>query len=141
MNFHMKLSLSLAFLLLLTAQVASAGNGEISPEEIAGATKIDALTARKLFNEGVIFIDVRKDKDWDAGRIPDAEHLDLKTIFTEENLKALTPPEDPLVLYCNGVECLRSWKATALAVSWGYTKVYYFRLGYPSWRKAGNPRE
>jgi rhodanese-related sulfurtransferase len=36
---------------------------------------------------------------------------------------------------------MRSSDATKLAVGWGFSKVYYYRDGFPAWKAAGNPVE
>jgi rhodanese-related sulfurtransferase len=46
-----------------------------------------------------------------------------------------------LVFYCLGVKCVASWRAAEKAVGLGYTNVYAFREGLPSWEKAGYPLE
>ncbi|NRD75545.1 rhodanese-like domain-containing protein [Shewanella sp. VB17] len=112
-----------------------------SPETIEGATTVDTVKAKELFDQSVLFVDMRSSKDWDSGRIPDAEYLELKTKFTEANLSAELGKDEPVVMYCNGHNCLRSSKAAAQAVSWGFTKVYYYRDGYPAWKAAGYPTE
>lgn len=114
---------------------------EVSPEQVAGAKTIDVTEAKALFDQGVLFVDVRKDKDWAAGRIPDAIHLELKTVFTEENLSKEVKKDESFVLYCNGPSCLRSSAASAKAVEWGFKSVYYFRDGFPAWKSASYPVE
>ena len=114
---------------------------EVSPTEIDGATTVDAHEAKSLFDEGLLFVDTRKDSDWEAGRIPDAEHLELKTVFNEASLSEIASKDQPLVFYCNGEHCMRSSKACAKAVSWGFQNVYYFRDGFPAWKAAGYPVE
>lgn len=112
-----------------------------SPLSIDGAITINTEQAKKLFDEEVIFIDVRKDKDWAAGRIPGAEHLELKKVFAEAPLNELVKKDDKVVIYCNGPKCLRSSIASAKAVKWGFTKVNYFRDGIPAWIEAKYPVE
>ena len=112
-----------------------------SPETVTGATTVDAEKAKKLFDKEVIFVDVRKDKDWQAGRIPGAYHLELKEVFNKDSLSNLVNISAPVVFYCNGPKCLRSSKSAIKAVSWGFKKVFYFRGGLPAWRKAGYPVE
>lgn len=112
-----------------------------SPLTIAGAVTIDAQQAKKLFDEGVTFIDVRKNKDWDAGRIPGAEHIELKKIFTNKSLSEIVKKDQKVVIYCNGAKCLRSSIASASAVKWGFKKVNYFRDGIPAWIAAKYPVE
>jgi len=112
-----------------------------SPVTVNGAKTVNAAEAKALFDKGVLFVDVRSNKDWAAGRIPDAVHIELKKVFSEATLTKETKKSDPVVIYCNGVSCLRSSKASAKAVSWGFSDVYYFRLGLPSWKAAGYPTE
>jgi rhodanese-related sulfurtransferase len=126
--------------LMALATTTWAGKQE-GPKTIPGATTIDVSEARKLFDAEIPFIDVRKGKDWDAGRIPGAYHLDVKKALTKESLADVVKPDETVVFYCNGPKCLRSSKATAMAVSWGYKDVKYFRDGFPGWKAAGNPVE
>ena len=121
--------------------VPAANANTLSPEKIYGATNVDAAAAMKLFSKGVVFVDVRKDSDWEAGRIPGAEHLELKKIFSEATLSEIAGKDQEIVFYCNGPKCMRSSNASAQAVSWGFTNVYYFRGGIPEWIAADYPTE
>ena len=120
--------------------IAQAGD-KISPTTVDGAKTVNAAEAKALFDKGAIFVDTRKSKDWDAGRIPDAIHLDVKKKLSEETLGKEVKKGDSVVMYCNGHGCMRSSKATAMAVGWGYSNVYYFRDGFPAWKAAGYPVE
>ena len=111
----------------------------VSPENVEGATTVSVDDAYTLFEEGVVFVDVRKMADVDAGTIPGAVHLDVKSAFTEAELGALVDKATAVVVFCNGHACLRSSQAAAMAVEWGFTKVYYMRDGYPAWETAGFP--
>lgn len=115
--------------------------GKISPTAVDGAKSVNAAEAKALFDKGSIFVDTRKDKDWSAGRIPDAIHLDVKKKLSEATLGKEVKKGDSVVMYCNGESCMRSSKATAMAVGWGYSNVYYFRDGFPAWKAAGYPVE
>lgn len=128
-----------AFSALFMAIQAAAS--DVSPLEVEGAVTIDAQKAKELFDTGLLFVDTRKDSDWEAGRIPDAEHLELKSVFSEASLSEIASKDQPLVFYCNGEHCMRSSKACAMAVAWGFRKVYYFRDGFPAWKTAGYPVE
>lgn len=114
-----------------------------SPETVAGATTVDTAKAKALFDKHAVFVDVRSDKDWDAGRIPGAEHLaNHEGKFTEDTLaKAAGSKDKEIVLYCNGHKCLRSSQAATEALKWGFKNVYYYRDGFPAWQAAGNPVE
>ena len=112
-----------------------------SPTTVNGAKTVTAAEAKALFDKGALFVDVRKDSDWAAGRVPDAVHIELKKVLSEATLGKESKKADPIVIYCNGVGCMRSSKASDKAVAWGYTNVYYFRLGFPAWKAAGYPTE
>lgn len=131
---------ALSFLLAIAgADAALAAN--TSPTEIAGAKTIDVAMAKQLFDKGVPFVDVRKDSDFEAGRVPGAHHLELSKVFSDEMLGQVVGKGDEVVIYCNGQECMRSSEACAKAVEWGYGKVYYFRDGMPAWQSSGFPVE
>ena len=137
-----KLIISLATGLSLFGLVGLAQAGDkVSPTTVTGAKSVNAAEAKALFDKGTIFVDTRKDKDWNAGRVPDALHLDVKKAFNEASLGKEVKKTDAVVMYCNGESCLRSSKATAMAVGWGYSNVYYFRDGFPAWKAAGYPVE
>jgi rhodanese-related sulfurtransferase len=108
---------------------------------VPGATTISTAEAKKLFDEGTAFVDVRKNSDWEAGRIPEAYHIELKKVFNESELAKVVSTDEPFVIYCNGPKCMRSSKASALAAQWGFTKVHYYRDGFPSWKAAEYPVE
>ncbi len=112
-----------------------------SVKEVAGATAVDAKKAKKLFDEGITFVDPRSDSDWQAGRIPWAQHLELHNDFNQKALKKIVKKDEPVLFYCNGPECFRSSKAARAAVKMGWDKVYYFRGGFPAWKAAGYPTE
>jgi len=127
---------SLAF-----APASAIAGKKISPKKINGAITVDASKAKQLFDKGVVFIDVRKDKDFAAGRVPDAIHIELKKVYSKNTLGKAVSMDQPVVIYCNGHSCTRSAKAAEKAVSWGYKNVYYFRDGFPSWKSSGYPVE
>lgn len=135
-----KLLLSVALTFVMFTIPAYAEKPD-SPETVEGATTIDAVQAKELFDSEVVFVDTRKDSDWEVGRILGAVQLELKSNFTEENLAKEVGKDEPVVFYCNGIKCPRSSKASAQAVGWGFKKVHYFRLGFPSWKEAGYPVE
>lgn len=114
----------------------------VSPLTIDGATTVSAADAKALFDNGTLFVDVRKNSDWDAGRIPGALHLDIKKgNFTSAALTEEIAMGDKVVIYCNGESCPRSSKGCKQAVGWGFTNVQYFRDGFPAWKAAGYPVE
>ncbi|MDJ0741007.1 MAG: rhodanese-like domain-containing protein [Gammaproteobacteria bacterium] len=114
---------------------------ESSPQTVDGAVTVDTAKARALFDQEAAFVDVRKDSDFEAGRIPGAIHIELKKKFNEQSLASEVNKDEAVVFYCNGHSCMRSSDATRLAVGWGFSKVHYYRDGFPAWKAAGNPVE
>ena len=135
-----KLAFVFALILSLGA-VGSVQAAAVSPTEIPGAKTITSAEAKALFDKGVAFVDVRKDSDWEAGRIPGAVQLELKKVLSEDSLSAAVGKDQEVVIYCNGEKCMRSSKACEQAVAWGFAKVYYFRDGFPAWEAAAYPVE
>ncbi len=128
--------------LLLAVTSAYAGNPDYrSPEHVEGAVTIDLQRAKEMFDEGAKFIDVRSPRLYARRHIPGVHHLDLKHVFDEQSLAAVAARDEPIVIYCSGVKCSRSYRASEKAVSWGFSKVFYFRGGIADWRKAGYPLE
>ena len=112
-----------------------------SPESVDGAISTSLEQARALYDQGAVFVDVRNPRLYAKKHIPGAFHLDLKYSFDEEKLAAVATKEQPIVIYCSGVKCSRSYRASEKAVSWGYAKVHYFRGGIVDWKEAGYPVE
>jgi len=134
------LIISLSFLFFVfSGQVFS--EGEETPLQLAGAKTITVDQAKAMFDAGVVFVDPRKDTDWDAGRIPEAEHLELTSRFSAKSLSRFVKQDDPVVFYCNGVKCKVSYDAAEKAVGWGFSDVNWFRGGMPDWKNAGYPVE
>ncbi len=125
---------------LRLAGVPEAGKGKhVSPTEVAGATTVDPVAAKKLLDRGVPFVDVRGDDRWKDSHIPGAVSLDSKKTFSEAALSQVVAKDQEVVIYCMGPRCLLSSKACAKAVGWGFEKVYYLREGFPGWKAAGYP--
>ncbi len=115
--------------------------GEESPKTVPGAKTINVAEAKALFDKKALFLDARNNSDWEAGRIAGAVHLELKSQLTKENLAKHAKPGDPIVFYCNGVKCMVSPHAIEKVKPWGYTKMYFFREGFPAWKAANYPIE
>lgn len=133
------LQLLLTAMLCLHAPAWSAEGQWRSPETVQGAITTSLEQARALFDEGAVFIDVRNPRLFAKGHIEGAHHLDLKSGFDLEAVSSLASREQPIVIYCSGVVCSRSYRASERAVSWGYQRVHYFREGIAAWREAGYP--
>ena len=47
----------------------------------------------------------------------------------------------PLVFFCNSGECWKSYKASVVAQKAGYSKISWFRGGFPEWNSKGLPTQ
>jgi rhodanese-related sulfurtransferase len=126
--------------------------GYFTPRSLPGATVVDAATVAQLLQRGARYIDTRTDPEFKAGRVPgsslvpyvekSAKEADYDPKQDQFNLAALPTQRDAeLIFACNGAECWKSYKASHAAVKAGYTKVYWFRGGFPEWRAAGQKAE
>ena len=113
-----------------------------APIEIEGATTIDVIEAKALFDRGVPFVSVRMDPGWKRGHITGDVHLNINHDFTEAKLSKVVAKDEEVVIYdgCSPM-CGQSTRAVATAVSMDFEKVYFFREGFPSWKAVGYPVE
>lgn len=122
--------------------------GYFTPRALAGATLIDAAAAAALHKTGATFVDTRTEAEFKAGHVPGARWVpyveksakDADFDMALDQFDTSQLPKDrnaPLVLFCNGAECWKSFKASHAALKAGYTKVHWFRGGLPEWRSAG----
>ena len=62
--------------------------------------------------------------------------------FNEVRLSRIVSKDEEVVIYgVGGENRRRSANSSALAVTWGFEKVYYFRDGIAGWLSAGHPVE
>lgn len=132
-------ALPLTLFFLLTGPVLAEKTDWRSPLTVEGTETVDVPTAQQLHAEGVAFVDVRNDRLFTRRHIPGAHHLELKSQYNEQALSAIVARDQPVVLYCSGIKCSRSYHAAEMAVDWGFTQVKYFRDGVVGWKKAGLP--
>ena len=126
----------LPLLLCLVMPWSQAGE---APLQVEGAITVNAMQARQLYELGVLFIDVRPEREWGWGHVHGALHLELEGRFAE--LSGSDWPRDmPLVLYCDSEVCPHSAEAVRRAVGWGFQQVYYFRTGYFAWQLLDFPQ-
>jgi len=108
----------------------------LDPAELAGNRLPDR----------VAILDLRELADYEEGHVPGAAVLPLRLLDTaglEAAVSGRWPRFDrataPLVLYCDGHDCIRGRDAAAIAARAGFGNVLWFREGLPAWREAGYP--
>jgi rhodanese-related sulfurtransferase len=146
---HRLASFSLSLMLLGSAMIAGAAE---TPTSLEGATSVSAEQAKKLADAGAQVIDVRVANEYADAHVkgaisvpyheksakaadfdPKADSFDLAKLPADKNA--------PIIIYCNGLECWKSYKASKSAIAAGWHKVYWLRGGFPEWKSQGYPVE
>ena len=86
-----------------------------------------------------LLLDARSVADYDRGHIPGALSLpqtQLDTYYPE--ILPLLTPDQPLLVYCSGLECDESLLLSAYLREQGFTNVTLFVGGYQAWSKAAS---
>lgn len=100
---------------------------------------------RDLPPHGLILIDLREEADFAIGHLPGARFLPSLAfgLIFKKMVADGWPGADratlPIVLYCYGLECVRSRKAGTEAARLGFRDVIWFRGGVTEWRAASLP--
>lgn len=116
---------------------------EETPTSLTGATVVTAEKVIALFDEldELIIVDSRKNSDRIKGFIPDSLHLANTETNADSLAKIIATKATPVVFYCNGITCKRSYEAAQIAIKLGYSEVYWFRGGIAEWRANSFPVE
>jgi rhodanese-related sulfurtransferase len=127
--------------LALAAVVLSFGLSPVlaqdAPMQIEGAKTLDSKGVIELISTtpDVVIIDNRTKADFDSGHIEGAVNIVDTSMTADAAFTGMVKSKaTPVLFYCNGVKCGRAAKATAQAVAWGYSRVYYYALGVPDWK-------
>ena len=137
---------AVAFLLMGNAAFAD------TPDSLKGATLVDAVKAKSLSDSGVMVIDSRVANEYAESHIKGAISVPYKEKSaksadfdaSQDSFDLSKLPADKntaMIIYCNGAECWKSYKASTAAIKAGYKTVYWFRLGIPQWKAKGYPTE
>ena len=116
---------------------------------LAGATLVeDPAMIETLMAGGAQYIDTRTQAEFDRGHVPGARLVpyveksakdpDYDAAHDQFKLQDLGADKSKALIFaCNGAECWKSFKASHAAMKAGYSKVYWFRTGFPAWRASG----
>jgi rhodanese-related sulfurtransferase len=99
---------------------------------------VEEVLARRTAGDAFTLVDVREDREWDAGRAQGAVHLG-RGVIERDIRKAVPDKASPLVLYCGGG--FRSALAADNLQKMGYTKVRSLAGGWSAWLARGGPTE
>jgi rhodanese-related sulfurtransferase len=142
-------SLNLAFSTASKADFKSVGAMlNTTPTTLPGARIISASEAKALIAKGVPVYDVRDEEEYQIAHIPGSRSVPYREASAKE--VGFDPGDDqfalnrlprdknaPLVMYCDGTICWKSYKSASLAIQNGWKNIYWFRGGFPEWKDAG----
>lgn len=97
---------------------------------------VEETLKRMAAEPGVRLIDVREDKEWQAGHAAKAQHLG-KGIIERDIETQVADKSTELILYCGGG--YRSALAADVLQQMGYTNVYSMAGGWKAWKDSGAP--
>jgi rhodanese-related sulfurtransferase len=87
--------------------------------------------------DGVVIVDVRTKYEYDTLKIRDAQLIDVTDRTFVEQVRALRAKTDkPVVFYCNGKTCAKSYDAVLLALNARIPNVLCYDAGIADWAKA-----
>lgn len=123
-----------------------------TPTSLPGAKIITSSEAQDLIAKGIPLYDVRDEEEYKIGHIPGARSVPYKEASAKE--VGFDPGDDqfalnrlprdknaPLMMYCDGTICWKSYKSATMAIQNGWKNVYWFRGGFPEWKEAALPIE
>lgn len=87
--------------------------------------------------DGGVSVDVRSRYEYETLRVKDAVNVPVTEKTFIDRVKALRTQHigKPLVFYCNGKTCKKSYDAARLAIQAGIDNVYCFDAGIQEWAK------
>nr|WP_295079044.1 rhodanese-like domain-containing protein [uncultured Roseateles sp.] len=123
-----------------------------TPTTLAGVKVVSADEVKKMLDAGVPVIDTRVAAEYAEKTIKGAKSVpyreksskDVKFDASLDQFDLSKLPSDkaaPLVFFCNAGECWKSYKASVVAQKAGYTKINWFRGGFPEWSAKGLPTQ
>lgn len=123
-----------------------------TPTSLPGAKVISATEAKALIAKGVPMYDVRDEEEYKTAHVPGSISVPYKESSAKEvgfepaddQFALFKLPKDknaPLMMYCDGTICWKSYKSATLAIQAGWKNVYWFRGGFPEWKEAKLPIE
>jgi rhodanese-related sulfurtransferase len=96
--------------------------------------EVDVNQALERMKAGAHLIDVREDREWEAGHARGAAHMGRGII--ERDIETAIPDHSAeLILYCGGG--YRSALAADNLQRMGYTNVYSMAGGWKAWKESG----
>lgn len=100
---------------------------------------IELADLTKQFKD-VVVVDARSTLEFETLHITGSVNIPVaKKTFADQIVKLRSTTDKPIVFYCNGRTCMKSFKATQAAMDAGVKNVFSFDAGIFEWTKA-NPK-
>ncbi len=116
----------------------SPGFLKIVEDAKAHVREISIEDTKRRMERGARVIDVREDREWEAGHVRGAEHLGKGVI--ERDIENVVPDKNAdVILYCGGG--FRSALATESLQKMGYRNVLSMAGGWRGWLAENGPVE
>lgn len=116
----------------------SPGFLRLAEEARASIREIDVAETRRRVAAGATLIDVREDREWDAGHARGAVHLG-KGVIERDVEQRIPDASAEIILYCGGG--FRSALAASSLQKMGYRNVASMAGGWRAWEAAGGEVE
>jgi|1185.fasta_scaffold217701_2 rhodanese-related sulfurtransferase len=140
----------LACVVLASAALTGAAKAGDTPPTLAGAKSVDAAAVAKAQAAGAVVVDTRVASEYADGHIkgaisvPYREKSEKSASFdsAQDEFNFAKLPADKtaaVVIYCNGAECWKSFKASSVSIKAGYTNILWYREGFPDWKSKNMP--
>lgn len=100
--------------------------------------EVDVAEARRRAAEGAILVDVREDREWEAGHARGAMHIG-KGVIERDIERKIPDAGAEVILYCGGG--FRSALAADSLRKMGYRNVASMAGGWRAWEAAGGEIE
>jgi rhodanese-related sulfurtransferase len=151
----MKVRIQLVFMvacLLLVFGGTAFAEKPLTPESIPGVKTVNDEWVKANLGKYIIF-DVRMKAEYVEGHVPGAHWVYYHEKSAKspdfdasvDKFKIEKFPSDkstPIIVYCNGPRCWKSYKATIALKRAGYTHIFWYRNGgFPGWKSKGFPVE
>jgi len=121
----------------LYATVSSAAESEFPGRKLYLAVPYIELDDAYQRREQLVFVDVRSAYEYDTLRIKGAIHIPLADKSFVEKMKQLRSEQGtkPIVAYCNGKTCIKSYKAVSKCRKFNIDNVIAYDAGIMDWAK------
>lgn len=121
---------------LIFAHYASAADSEFPGRTTYPDVKVIELDALKKILSNVIVVDVRSDYEYRTLRIKGAINIPVSAkTFVDNIFKLRETTDKPIVFYCNGKTCMKSYKAAQKCALAKIKNVKAYDAGIMDWAK------